>query len=78
MAACSVRAAASISGFNGGYHGSRCNLADNDHLCARDRQQQQFQQHRVVDGDDRRNIVFLADDEAMGVGVRLVAVVLAL
>ena len=37
MAACSVRAAASISGFNGDRHGSRCNHADDGRLGARDR-----------------------------------------
>ena len=39
MAACSVRAAASTSGFNGERHGSRCNHADTGRLGARERHQ---------------------------------------
>ena len=37
MAACSVRAAASTSGFKGERHGSRCNHADDGRLGARNR-----------------------------------------
>ena len=46
MAACSVRAAASISEFKGDRHGSRCNHADDGRLGARD-QHRDEQQHRV-------------------------------